>query len=246
MNHRFLFVMFLLFGLKNNVFGQQEIIADELPYFAGCQNYPTASKEKRACSMSNLAYYLNNKLIYPDSAKEKGTKGIVYVSFTVDKKGWVSNTKVLNDIGDGCGAMAKKVVESMPAWEPAQYKGEKIAYDLRLPIQFSLDDGQLYAKECRFFWGDLRQEEIPMADLTKYLTQPILVRDQKGELMPIINVAMFYENGRISKKATCKTPFNKEMEKIIRRAKAGGTLTFAVTLQKKGTFFELIQRYQLR
>lgn len=227
------------------LFGQVTEV-DEMPYFAGCDTYKLHSKEKLACSMSNLAYYLNRHLVYPDSAKQKGISGIVYVTFTVEIDGKVSNVKVLNDIGEGCGKMAQKVVEEMPLWEPAVFKEKKVAYELRLPIQFTLDDGANYAKDFQLFWGDLRFDEIPLADIECYIQKPIVIRNMKGEQVSIITMLMVYENGKTLKDAKSKGEINKDMIKILRRAKPNSKITFTVTLQKKGSFFELFKTYNLK
>jgi Gram-negative bacterial TonB protein C-terminal len=238
-------LLVLSFFSLNFVVAQNSEI-DELPCFAGCETYKPHSKEKRACSMSNLAYYLEQHLIYPDSAKAKGISGIVYVTFTVEIDGSISNVNVLNDIGEGCGAMAKKVVAEMPLWEAATLKEQAVAYELRLPIQFLLDDEQQWAKNYAFFWGDLRYNEIQTSDLEKYLKQAILVRNIKGEQVPIVNMSVFYENGRVKRSAKGLGKLNSDMIRIIRHAKAGGKLTFSTTLQQKGTFFELYRTFNIK
>ena len=243
-NRLSLLVVFFFFS-ANFIFAQNSEV-DEQPYFIGCDTYNAHSKEKLQCSMSNLAYYLNQHLVYPDSAKAKGISGVVYVAFTVEINGGVSNVKVLNDIGEGCGAMAKKVVSEMPNWEAAIFKEEKIAYELRLPIQFLLDDEQQWAKNYEFFWGDLRYNQIAVNDLEKYLKQTILVRNAKGEQVPIVNMVLFYENGKINRTAKGLGTLNNDMIKIIRHAKANGKLTFSTTLQQKGVFFELYRTFDIR
>jgi hypothetical protein len=239
-------ILLMLCFFSINFIAAQNSEIDELPYFAGCETYKPHSKEKTACSMSNLAYYLNQHLIYPDSAKAKGISGIVYVTFTVEIDGSTSNIKILNDIGEGCGAMAKKVVAEMPKWEAAVLKEQAVVYELRLPIQFLLDDEQQWAKNYEFFWGDLRYNEIQTSDLEKYLKQAIVVRNVKGEQVPIVNMSVFYENGKIKRSAKGMGTLNADMIKIIRRAKADGKLTFSTTLQQKGVFFELYRTFNIK
>ncbi len=240
-------LIFLFFFISKNLLAQENTMQiDEMPYFAGCGKYKPNSKEKRECSSANLAYYLNRNLTYPDSAREQGVRGVVYVSFIVAPNGFASEIKLLNDIGAGCGKIAKKVIASMPAWEPALLNNEPIPYELRLPIQFKLDATQAYSEEPKVFWGELRYDEIAEKDLLKYSNQTLLVRDLSGEIMPIINTTMAYENGGNIKKASGKTPFTSGMTKILKKAKAGGSVTFVFTLQKKGTFFELYKTYRIK
>ena len=239
-------IFFLICYFSINLVFAQNIEVDELPYFTGCETYKPHSKEKTACSMSNLAYYLNQHLIYPDSAKEKGISGVVYVTFAVETDGSTSNIKVLNDIGGECGEMAKKVVAEMPKWEAATLKGEAVAYELRLPIQFVLDDEQQWAKSYELFWGDLRFNQIQTSDLEKYSKQSIIVRNVKGEQVPIVNMSVFYENGKIKRSAKGLGNLNSDMTKIIRHAKVNGKLTFSATLQQKGNFFELYRTFDVK
>ena len=241
-------LLFLTIGLflSANTSFAQNVEVDEMPYFAGCDMYKMHSKEKLECSMSNLAYYLNRHLVYPDAARQKGISGVVYVTFTVAENGAVSNAKVLNDIGEGCGDMAKKVVSEMPNWEAAVYKEKKVAYELRLPIQFLLDGDQQLAKNYDFFWGNLNSNDIEASNLEKYVKQPIVVRNSKGEQISPVDILLVYENGRTLRNAKGRNTLNNDMIKIIRHAKPGGKLTFSTTLEQKATFFELYKTFNIK
>jgi TonB family protein len=221
--------------------------ADWMPYFAGCEKgYREKSNEKRACSDANLAYFLNRNLIFPDSAKQKGIKGTVYVSFIVRTNGRVSDIKLLNDIGGGCGEIAKDVVTRMPDWEAGMHKGEKVNVALTLPIKFEIDEGAEAEKNCKVYWNDLRNDVISISKLSTYANSKVIVRDDKGEFFPVITLTLTYENGKKFKQKSCKgEKLSTDMEKILRKVKPGGTLTISTSLQKKGTFFELHRVFSL-
>jgi TonB family protein len=236
-------LIFLSFFLVKNTFAQ-EIEVDHLPTFTGCESF-NEGKQKQDCSLSNLQYYLVKNLIYPDSAKAKGVSGTVYVNFTVENDGKISNVRLLNDIGEGCGAMAKKVVEEMPNWQPATFKNEKVAYELRLPIRFLLDDGQKIAREYQFFWGNIRKNELQVTELKKCIDEKIIVRMLNGDEAKIINLMLVYENGKTLKKLNSQGELSKEMQKTILKAKSNGKITFTVTLQQKGQFFEIFKSYNV-
>lgn len=55
--------------------------------------------------------FLKTNLRYPNLAVQNKTEGTVMVQFIVEKNGTVSNVKILQDIGDGCGEEARRVIE---------------------------------------------------------------------------------------------------------------------------------------
>ena len=78
-------------------------------------------------------------LHYPDSAKQLGISGTVYVSFLIDTKGKVSNIKVLKGIGGGCDEEAIRVVKKMPRWGAGRQAGKAVNVQFTMPIRFSLN-----------------------------------------------------------------------------------------------------------
>lgn len=232
------------------LFAQTEEVltaADWMPYFANCEKgYKEKSNEKRACSDANLAYYLTQNLVFPDSAKQKGVRGTVYVSFVVHTSGKVTDVKLLNDIGAGCGDVAKRVVSQMPNWEAAEHKNKKVNIQLTLPIKFEIDEGEEAQKNAKIYWGEARYDIISLSHLSSFVHQKVLVRDEKGEFYPILKLTLTYENGKkFKQKSTKSEKISDEMAKIMKKAKPGGTLTISTTLQKKGTFFELHRSFSL-
>ncbi|MBP5758123.1 MAG: energy transducer TonB, partial [Bacteroidales bacterium] len=58
----------------------------------------------------------------------------------VEKDGSVTNVKIMNDIGGGCGEEALRVVKMMPNWEFGEKRVRKTRTELTLPIRFTLED----------------------------------------------------------------------------------------------------------
>jgi TonB family protein len=100
-------------------------VVEQMPVFPGGQE--------------KMMDYLSDNLDYPESAKESGIQGTVYVSFVVRKDGRISDIKILKGIGGGCDEEAVRVVSKMPRWKPATQRGKKVDVLFNLPIVFKLD-----------------------------------------------------------------------------------------------------------
>lgn len=86
-----------------------------------------------------LFKFIRQNTVYPDSAKENGISGKVYVQFVVTKTGEVNDIKVIRGIGGGCDEAAVAVVSKMPNWIPGEQRGKKIDVRFVLPISFKLE-----------------------------------------------------------------------------------------------------------
>lgn len=83
--------------------------------------------------------YIQKNLVYPEKAKAEGIEGRVFITFTIEKDGSVSNVKILRGIGGGCDEAAKEVVEKMPKWKPGTQRGKPVRVQFNLPIKFELE-----------------------------------------------------------------------------------------------------------
>ena len=119
-------------------------VVDEMPRFPGCELLEGTEKSKRECADEKLIKYINKNLKYPREAKINKIEGRVYVQFIIEKDGTVSNTKILRDIGAGCGAEALRIVDKMnqlyERWIPGMEKGETVRVQYTMPFTFKLED----------------------------------------------------------------------------------------------------------
>ena len=83
--------------------------------------------------------WVNERLVYPEIAKENGVQGRVTLQFTVEKDGSVTNVKVLRGIGGGCDEEAIRVVKAMPKWKPGKQHGKAVRVSYLLPINFQVN-----------------------------------------------------------------------------------------------------------
>jgi Ca-activated chloride channel family protein len=87
-----------------------------------------------------LEAFKNACLLYPKTAWENGINGTVYVSFTIDIKGNVSNVKVLRGIGGGCDEEAIRIIKlSSGKWIPGTRSGKPVKVKMTIPIKFTLN-----------------------------------------------------------------------------------------------------------
>jgi len=83
--------------------------------------------------------YLADNIKYPKQAKKKGIHGRVFVNFTVEEDGSITNAKLLRGIGGGCDEESIRVVEAMPKWIPGEHEGKKVRVSFNVPIKFVLN-----------------------------------------------------------------------------------------------------------
>jgi periplasmic protein TonB len=97
---------------------------DELPKFPG--------------GNEALKTFVMKEIVYPAEAKKEGIQGKVFVSFTVNKKGAVTDAKIAKGVHGLLDKEALRVIENMPAWTPGKHKGEIVNVRFTVPIQFAL------------------------------------------------------------------------------------------------------------
>lgn len=117
------------------------VIAEDMPRFPGCEHLGTKA-EKEACARDNLLKFIYENIEYPPIARENGVEGTVVISFVVEKDGVVRDTKIVREIGGGCGEEALRVVELMNTsgkrWIPGKQRGKPVRVMFNLPVKFKL------------------------------------------------------------------------------------------------------------
>ncbi|UOQ53857.1 energy transducer TonB [Hymenobacter cellulosivorans] len=97
--------------------------------------------------IEGLLAYLRQNLRYPPDSTVSGK---VFVSFVVTKTGAVADAKVIKGLGPAFDAEALRLVQQMPAWEPARQNQQPVAVAYTLPIRFGPElPREPTAKEAR-------------------------------------------------------------------------------------------------
>ena len=221
--------------------------ADQMPYFAGCQEFNDDIQAKKGCSNRNLIHFIAHNLEYPEEAKVAEIEGIVYVSFVIDEQGRVIKPAVLMDIGGGCGESALAVLDKMPNWQPGVQDGKNVKVKLNLPIQFSLkkDAETVAATGYNLTWGHLKGTTLSAKDLQAYINDGVNVRDPFGNETVVREITFIFEKKNKVVSAKSRDGVSEELKKIAQKAKAGGIFTIQANVQEKGKFVLVKRSFQI-
>lgn len=115
-------------ALPVDIIDEEEIfvISQELPRFPGGE--------------SALYKYLGNNIDYPIMAQETGVKGVVYITFVVEKDGSITDIRIIRSIGGGCDEEAIRVINEMPKWSPGKNFTKPVRVQFTLPVRFVLQN----------------------------------------------------------------------------------------------------------
>ena len=87
---------------------------------------------------NQFSKWVNERLVYPEIAKENGVQGRVTLQFTVEKDGKVTGVKVVRGVDPSLDNEAVRVVSMSPKWKPGKQRDRAVAVRYTFPVQFSL------------------------------------------------------------------------------------------------------------
>ena len=82
--------------------------------------------------------WVNERLQYPEIAKENGIQGRVLLQFVVGADGSVSNVKVVRGVDPSLDKEAVRVVQSSPKWSPGKQRDRAVKVTYTFPVIFQL------------------------------------------------------------------------------------------------------------
>ncbi|MCM1503505.1 MAG: energy transducer TonB [Bacteroidales bacterium] len=82
--------------------------------------------------------WVNERLIYPEIAKNNGAQGCVTLQFTVNADGTVSDVKVIRGVEPSLDKEAVRVVSKSPKWIPGKKDGRYVRVTYTFPVIFQL------------------------------------------------------------------------------------------------------------
>ena len=118
----------------------EEIVFDEEPEEEEADQVFLVVEEsaKFPGGMAAWGKFLKKNLKYPRQAARMGIEGKVFLSFTVDQQGSISDIQVLRGISGGCDEEAKRVLLSSPKWSPGKQRGRAVKSKMQIQIVFKL------------------------------------------------------------------------------------------------------------
>lgn len=82
--------------------------------------------------------HIRSNFKYPIMEKEMGIEGRIFVQFTIDKKGQISDLEFLKNSQKGFIKESTRLIKSLPIVEPAYQRNKPVAIKYTVPIFFKL------------------------------------------------------------------------------------------------------------
>ena len=89
-------------------------------------------------SVNDFSRWVNQNLVYPFEAKEKGLQGRIALSFTVSETGKVKDVKVLRGVDPILDNEAVRAIEASPEWTPGMIDEKPVPVTYTFPVVFML------------------------------------------------------------------------------------------------------------
>ncbi|MCB0732807.1 MAG: energy transducer TonB, partial [Ignavibacteriae bacterium] len=143
---------------------------------------------------------IQNKIIYPETARMAGVEGRVYIKAFIDEKGNVTNAELIKGIGAGCDEEAIRVINETK-FKPGKQRGKTVKVQVSIPILFSLDNADAIDTTQHYgYWvGESdKGEEIKVWFLKNGYTE--LFRGKGGRSNGKITGAVFWPKFKINYK----------------------------------------------
>jgi protein TonB len=110
-------------------------VIEVVPQFPACKNAEKA--RQRDCFQEHMNLHVRKNFNYPKEAYENKISGRVFVSFTIDKEGKVTN---ISTRGEAILCKeAERIVQLLPTFIPGQMRGVNVSTVYTMPITFRLD-----------------------------------------------------------------------------------------------------------
>ena len=113
---------------------EEEVVEEEAIPFQLVEEKPSF----QGGDANQFSKWVNQRLVYPEIAKENGVQGRVTLQFTVEKDGTVTKVKVLRGIDPSLDKEAVRVVSMSPKWKPGKQRDRAVPVTYTFPVIFQL------------------------------------------------------------------------------------------------------------
>ncbi len=105
--------------------------------------YTTVDKMPRLKGAGNdIAKFIRKQVDYNDAYKLRGVEGDVWVSFVVTSHGEVVQAELEKGVDPELDARVLAAVKASKGWKPGVLNKQKVNTQMRLPIRFTLSNGE--------------------------------------------------------------------------------------------------------
>lgn len=87
---------------------------------------------------NEFSKWVNQRLVYPEIAKENGVQGRITMMFTVKVDGTVADVKVVRGVDPALDKEAIRVISSSPKWTPGKQRDRAVPVTYTFPVIFRL------------------------------------------------------------------------------------------------------------
>ncbi len=108
---------------------------EDAPIFPGCENIPKT--ERQACFQAQMQKHIKKNFRYPEAAIATGTKGVVYVMFTIGKQGFIEDVQ-LKGPAKILENEAARIIDKLPQMTPGKQQLKPVNVSFSIPINFQL------------------------------------------------------------------------------------------------------------
>lgn len=120
-------------------------VLDEIPQFLTCKD--TLGQEAKKCFNETLNNFIVDNLKYPKKARKQKIEGKIFFLFVIDKSGLVTNIRTRNliktedvELKELMEKEALRVINLLPKFKPAKFKGRLVNVSYAIPIVFVLEE----------------------------------------------------------------------------------------------------------
>ena len=86
-----------------------------------------------------LFKFIAENMVYPQVAIDAAIEGKVFVKFTIEKDGSMSNIHIVRGVHEALDAEALRVIRALPGrWKAGKQRGKAVRVEYTLPIMFKL------------------------------------------------------------------------------------------------------------
>ncbi len=112
-------------------------IVETVPLFPGCSE-SASDREQRECFQQKIQEHIAVNFSYPEIAQEMGIQGRVFVQFTINKSGFITDLQTRGP-DKNLEIEANRIIGLLPRIKPGKQKGKPVNVPFSIPITFKLD-----------------------------------------------------------------------------------------------------------